>query len=144
MRKIEFRGKKVGNGEWVYGFYSPLIWYPSFEQTPSIKTFKGTDIEVDKDTVGEYTGLKDKNAKEIYEGDIVKWYNELLVVKYGEFITTRESNELSRNFKEVQTFGWYGERQLSYAKNQGIEIDVVRYGEVIGNIFDNGELLNED
>ncbi len=67
MREIKFRGKRLDNGEWVYGF---LIQY---ENGWFICNFIGDayQYEVDPSTVGQFTGLKDKNGKEIYVGDLV-------------------------------------------------------------------------
>ena len=72
MRKIKFRGKRVNNGEWVYGFVAQNEIYPYngtnikayIWQIPCVENL----VEIIPETVGQYTGLKDRNGVDITKG----------------------------------------------------------------------------
>lgn len=154
MREIKFRGKRVDNGDWVHGLFtmtkwqsiSPFehngIWHePEWEVREEFKHMvkcqeinrsrywfaaiqqsKNFDsiLEVDPDTVGQFTGLKDKNGKDIYEGDIVHYWGGEYCQGYWEFNRTVVIKDM---IDDCFMMGEY------------------EFLEVIGNIYENPELL---
>ena len=129
MREILFRGKITDNGEWVEGYYCliPAGYGISEEDIHEITTINcNHSWEVDPATVGQYTGLTDKNCKKIFEGDIVDILTEneelgLVVYEDGGFLV--EADGFCVDF---------------HANINGTDL------EVIGNIHDNPELLKGD
>lgn len=149
MREIEFRGKRKDNGKWVYGslvidnnkyyivtqvnYPIPIDKYEVYDDDYSVMMY-----EVDPETVGQYTGLKDRNGTKIYEGDIVKqvfyrissdefgckgFYEDIFKIRYQ-----------GRAFK----YDWIRTNKIEMPKDYKED-----YIEVIGNIVDNKELLEE-
>lgn len=142
MREILFRGKREEDGGWIYGLYSDDYVYDT--DFPCIVPLRSGAIydswAVIRDTVGQYTGLTDKNGTKIFEGDVVeltdvnndiKW-NAIVVFgnPYGEYC-----------------WGW----NLMYVGvNPKVNTDILcwvdmedsgAFIKVIGNIYDNPELL---
>jgi len=120
MRGIEFRGKREDNGKWVFG--SLLSWdagerHICCEEDDNEAMGK---FPVIPETVGEYTGLLDKNGVKIFEGDIVRYKGMELAVRWD----TEKAGFFIGNDK--------------YWMMNGTDI------EVIGNIHDNPELLNKN
>ena len=135
MREILFRGKRINNGEWVEGGYY-LDPYPNKTNIVRWNSFGlGFDeiIEVYPETVSEYTGIRDKNSRRIFEGDIVKIPDDYDT--YG--INAGEVYEVY--------FGFGGFRlKPKYRKNaRGFFLEDDGEVEVIGNIHDHPELIAE-
>lgn len=137
MREILFKAKRTDNGEWVEGYlvetrhntyhdgyriidkdginYDELDYYePSF-----------ISYVIDKDTICQCTGLKDKNGKLIWENDVVDMHNNGFSFCKTEIVSYKDGG-----FFPFLCFGWECTPEPEYT-------------EVIGNIFDNPELINE-
>jgi uncharacterized phage protein (TIGR01671 family) len=122
VREIKFRGRKTSDNEWVYG--SLIIdtqqgWYHIADKET------GSIWSVIPETIGQYTGLKDKNGKEIYEGDIIQYGG------YYANVIWKDSGLILK---------WIN---IDYLRNDLSYWITIRESNVIGNIYENPELLNQ-
>lgn len=120
MREILFKAKKIDNGEWVEGLLT-IMWGQYHIINPSDEN---TAYPIDVETICQFTGLSDKNGNKIWENDIVKETDIHLLgsVEYDEEHGMYVINEVNDGYQNFQEF-W-------------------SCTEVIGNIFDNSELLS--
>ena len=132
-RTIKFRGKRIDNGQWVYG--DVLQWMSGDVEIAPME-FDNIVWTIDPNTVGQYTGLKDKNGKEIYEGDIMCLsdrgsHKEKVIVEHGLYGWT---------FYNPKTATFYSDGSHSYYAIENYRF-MFGTGVCIGNIHDNPELL---
>ena len=143
MRDILFKAKRIDNGEWVEGAYFPKTKYPTKKNRTFIWVWQIGKIycdyncgyspyEVDEKTICQYTGLKDKNGNKIWENDIIKPYdtvtNENYIIGWDKEMGAFVFCDINTNNSLYVLVGHY--------------IESIQSVEVIGNIFDNPELLN--
>ena len=141
-RKIKFRGKSIDNRTFIYG---DLVKYENgdaaiFEERMTEYGCEATQIcrrtKVNPDTIGQFTGLKDKNGRDIYEGDILMC------------IGKRENNKGRKYYRKVifrnGSFCMIDPDHIFENSLYNHVINDVFNWEVVGNIYDNPELIKED
>lgn len=130
-----FRGRRYDNGEWITGWItSQFKKFTEGEVLTYIKSnvFGGGEHLVNTETVGQCTGLQDKNGKLIFEGDILKFVND--AGKRFLYVAVWNTSLLSWEVQEIS----------HYVKNDYYGFDeLCEYGntKLIGNVHDNPELL---
>ncbi|SHI23802.1 phage uncharacterized protein TIGR01671 [Sporobacter termitidis DSM 10068] len=147
MREILFRGKRtvLDNSEWIYG-YGAID-----NEILTLDFAKGIiRVEVEKGTVGQFTGLCDKNGKKIFEGDILGGTLELVTSRgnpTGSFSESRhvaEWGDEQSGFIARQTYESRYPKFYADKKPLGILKIVAEYYPIIGNIHDSPELLGKE
>ncbi|AYB38553.1 YopX family protein [Brevibacillus laterosporus] len=144
MREIKFRGKPIedyGKITWFYG--SAILDYE--DKLAYIQASGQGFVPVEWESVGQYTGLHDKNGKEIYEGDILDCTCELLT-NFGRTRTGKMGTTIYEVFWRDE--GWRervirSDSLVSGKDSDGVAV-TAKYSKVIGNIHEHPHLLNQE
>lgn len=146
-REIKFRGKDLVTGEWCYGSYMPPL-YDGEDPFIYIREYCGDHWEyvssqVSQETVGQYTGRKDKNGVEVYEGDILR--TEGLEIRKGSYV---QCTYISEVVWGEDSCGFSAVEQKAFIKGKEKQQMGIFYTmpneeecEVVGNIHENSELI---
>lgn len=155
MREILFRGKEKESGKWIYGDLRHISdghggYILCIVDNTNGRNNDVTGVEVVPKTVGQYTGLTDKNGVKIFEGDIIESVSRLV----NSVGTPTGGTDISRYIIEWGEHKWVKKRFFCnrgdyWKKNNVLPEDLYpytasRYCEVIGNIYDNPELLKKE
>ena len=124
MREIKFRAKRTDTGAWVYGDIQHVQRINTKEEAEqsgrrSEPAVRVANYDVDEETIGQFTGLYDESGRAVFEGDLLSDYDNVIVVGWfdGCFCDCRADTHVPLTYLEVED------------------------REVIGNIYDNKELL---
>ena len=144
MREIKFRGFSKKHQQWLTGNYilnRGAHFIAPVDEPADGKTWE--DYEVDPDTVGQYTGLTDKNGREIYEGDVVE------CVSWNEYFSDGNGNTMEPFRRKMHVEYMNGGFKMVEPMPEPMKDnawDIICNGDIIiiGNIHDNPELLKRN
>lgn len=139
MREILFRGKRLDTGEWIEGDLLRINGHVFIFPDPAPE---GIDkYKVDPATVGQYTGLKDKNGDKIFEGDIVKW-DDQSNGRYWRFAIVKIEPDIQFDCSPIDCInGVRNSSRYNFRFGCFAYQDADNYLYVIGNIHDNANLI---
>ncbi len=140
MREILFKAKRIYDGKWIEGYYlrdqyhiggKDIIFYRKDSDRFTVYTDR-----IDQKTLCQFTGLCDKNGNKIWENDIVLvTENVYSAVKFGLYHEASKSERTHQGFYLESMDNYYYREELGYWVKESV---------VVGNIFDNPELLQEE
>lgn len=150
MREILFRGKRTDNGEWVEGFYARLGSKDNYDyiltEKSSMSVF-GLSYSVNPETVGQYTGLIVANGK-VFDGDIIKFGRNLCLVFWNEEAFQWQAKRIDADLEIYRTYVDCRDSDWTITDLGWIAAEPIIIGkmttEIVGNIYDNPELLSKD
>lgn len=131
-------------GKWVYGWYMEHPFSDNPAKNVSVIIQEERPYEVIPKTVGQQTDRKDKNDKEIYEGDIIEAYSETINIGTGRPTGNWKRTRYTIEWKAPMFTKRRHENNYLDAFGIGSQELITKYYEIIGNVHDNPELLNEN
>jgi len=136
LRTIKFRGFNKKRGIWLYGNYilNRGAHFIAPQEFANGKTWE--DYEVEEESIGQFTGLTDKNGKEIYEGDIVQWGDSEHKIKQ---VVEFRNGAFGYVYDTIGSF-------VPYAANTNFDFAALgtdKRFEIVNNIHDNPDLIEK-
>jgi uncharacterized phage protein (TIGR01671 family) len=138
MRDILFRGKRLEDNEWIFGYMADS------DEISNVNEIAMPREVVDKDSIGQWTGLYDYDGNKIFEGDIVE------CVSWNEYFSNPHTGEVMEPFRRICYIGFVnGGFKMIEPMPYGLKAhtcDIIYDGDIkiIGNLVDNPELLKKE